>query len=144
MLQCTSLKCQNGTSNERGGDRRALPYAFTQQGIGMLSGILRSQIAIETNIKIMRAFVGMQRYIAASMQVFQRLNSIELQQLENKQWRRETENKIESILDKLEESAHKILPEAVFPTGCVWDAWTYVSDLVRSAKLRIVLIDNFC
>ena len=109
----------------------------------MLSGILRSQVAIDTNIKILRAFVSMQRYIAANMQIFQRLNSIELQQLENKQWRRETENKIESILDKLEESAHKILPEAVFPTGCVWDAWTYVSDLVRSAKLRIVLIDNF-
>ena len=76
-----SLKCHFGTSNERGGDRRALPYAFTQQGIGMLSGLLRSQVAIETNIKIMRAFVGMQRYIAASMQLFQRLNIVELQQL---------------------------------------------------------------
>ncbi len=65
----------------------------------------------------MRAFVGMQRYIAASMQIFQRLNSIELQQLENKQWRKETENKIECILDKLEESAPKLLPEAVFPTN---------------------------
>lgn len=81
-----SLKCHFGTSNERGGDRRALPYAFTQQGIGMLSGLLRSQVAIETNIKIMRAFVGMQRYIAASMQLFQRLNIVELQQLEARQW----------------------------------------------------------
>lgn len=139
----SSLKCQNGTSNERGGDRRALPYAFTQQGIGMLSGILRSPIAIETNIKIMRAFVGMQRYIAASMQIFQRLDNIELQQLENKQWKKETENKIASILEKIEERSPKPLPEAIFPTGCVWDAWTYVSDLVRRAKRRIVLIDNF-
>lgn len=47
-----SLKCHFGTSNKRGGDRRALPYAFTQQGVGMLSGLLRSQVAIETNIKI--------------------------------------------------------------------------------------------
>ena len=130
----TSLKCHFGTSNESGGDRRALPYAFTQQGIGMLSGILRSQIAIETNIKIMRAFVGMQRYIAASMQIFQRLDNIELQQLENKQWKKETENKIASILEKIEERSPKLHPEAIFPTGCVWDAWTYVSDLVRSAK----------
>ena len=113
----TSLKCHFGTSNERGGDRRALPYAFTQQGIGMLSGILRSQIAIETNIKIMRAFVGMQRYIAASMQIFQRLDNIELQQLENKQWKKETENKIASILEKIEERSPKLLPEAIFPTG---------------------------
>ena len=56
-----SLKCHFGTSNKRGGDRRALPYAFTQQGVGMLSGLLRSEIAVETNIKIMRAFVAMRR-----------------------------------------------------------------------------------
>ena len=138
-----SLKCHFGTSNERGGDRRALPYAFTQQGIGMLSGLLRSQVAIETNIKIMRAFVGMQRYIAASMLLFQRLNIVELQQLETQQWMKDTENKIESILDRIEENSPKMLPEQIFPSGCVWDAWTYVSDLVRSAKRRIILIDNF-
>lgn len=46
-------------------------------------------------------------------------------------------------LDKMEENSPKLLPEAIFPTGCVWDAWAYVSDLVRSAKRRIVLIDNF-
>ncbi|MBQ6771704.1 MAG: ORF6N domain-containing protein [Bacteroidales bacterium] len=138
-----SLKCQNGTSNERGGDRRALPYAFTQQGIGMLSGLLRSQVAIETNIKIMRAFVGMQHYIAASMQIFQRLDSIELQQLENKLWREQTENKIEGILEKIEENTPNLLPEQIFPTGCVWNAWAYVSSLIRGAQKRIILIDNF-
>ena len=138
-----SLKCHFGTSNERGGDRRALPYAFTQEGIGMLSGLLRSQVAIDTNIKIMRAFVGMQRYIAASLEIFQRLDRVELQQLENKQWMQTTDNKIEEILEKIEENSPKLLPEQVFPTGCVWDAWTYVSDLVRLAKDRIILIDNF-
>lgn len=138
-----SLKCQNGTSNERGGDHRALPYAFTQQGIGMLSGLLRSQVAIDTNIKIMRAFVGMQRYIAASMEIFQRLDRVELQQLENRQWMQTTDNKINDILDKIEAKSPQLLPEQVFPTGCIWDAWTYVSDLVRNAKDRIILIDNF-
>ncbi len=138
-----SLKCHFGTSNERGGDRRALPYAFTQQGIGMLSGLLRSKVAVETNIMIMRAFVGMQRYIAASMQIFQRLNIVEFQQLETKQWMKDTENKIENILERIVENSPKMLPEQIFPTGCVWDAWAYVSDLVRSAKHRIILIDNF-
>lgn len=138
-----SLKCQNGTSNERGGDHRALPYVFTQQGIGMLSGLLRSQVAIDTNIKIMRAFVGMQRYIAASLEIFQRLDRVELQQLENKQWMQTTNNKINDILNKIEAKSPKLLPEQVFPTGCIWDAWTYVSDLVRTAKDRIILIDNF-
>ncbi len=138
-----SLKCQNGTSNERGGDHRALPYAFTQQGIGMLSGLLRSQVAIDTNIKIMRAFVGMQRYIAASLEIFQRLDRVELQQLESKQWMQTTNNKTNDILNKIEAKSPKLLPEQVFPTGCIWDAWTYVSDLVRTAKDRIILIDNF-
>ncbi|MBR4536521.1 MAG: hypothetical protein IKO62_07710 [Bacteroidales bacterium] len=55
----------------------------------------------------------------------------------------ETDEKIDAILDKMEENSPKLLPEAVFPTGCVWDAWTYVSDLVRSAKQRVILIDNF-
>ena len=138
-----SLKCQNGTSNTRGGDRRALPYAFTQQGIGMLSGILRSDIAIETNIRIMRAFVVMQRYIVSNAQVFQRLDRMELQQLKDRQWMRQTDNKIVAILNKIEEKSTQLLPEQIFQTGCVWDAWAYVSDLVRSAKRRIVLIDNF-
>lgn len=138
-----SLKCHFGTSNERGGDHRALPYAFTQQGIGMLSGLLRSQVAIDTNIKIMRAFVGMQRYIAASLEIFQRLDRVELQQLESKQWMQTTNNKINDILNKIEAKSPKLLPEQVFPTGCIWDAWTYVSDLVRTAKDRIILIDNF-
>ena len=138
-----ALKCQFGTSNEKGGDRRALPYAFTQQGIGMLSGILRSKVAVETNIKIMRAFVGMQRYLDASMPIVQRLNIIELQQLESKQWMKDAENKIENILERIEEISPKQLPEQIFPAGCVWDAWAYVSDLVRIAKSRIILIDNY-
>ena len=138
-----SLKCQNGTSNTKGGDRRALPYAFTQQGIGMLSGLLRSQVAIDTNIRIMRAFVNMRRFIIANMQVIQRLNRVEMQQMENKLWIEKADNKINQILDKMEERSPKLLPEQIFQTGCVWDAWAYVSDLVRSAKKRIVLIDNF-
>ena len=138
-----SLKCQFGTSNKRGGDRRALPYAFTQQGIGMLSGLLRSQVAIETNIRIMRAFVNMRRFLLSNAQIFQRLDNVEQKQLENKMWMEQTDNKINTILAKMEDNSPKLLPEQVFATGCVWDAWTYVSDLVRSAKQRIVLIDNF-
>ena len=56
-----SLKCQNGISNTRGGDRY-LPYVFTEQGVSMLSGLLRSETAIQANILIMRAFVAMRRF----------------------------------------------------------------------------------
>lgn len=97
-----SLKCQNGTSNTRGGDHRALPYAFTQQGIGMLSGLLRSHIAIDTNIRIMRAFVNMRRYLLANSNILQRLDRVEIKQLETKQWMERTDNKISVILDKME------------------------------------------
>ena len=61
--------------------------------------------------------------------------------IENHQ--QETDEKIDLILDRIDKISPKQLPEALFPTGCVWDAWTYVSDLVRSAKSRIILIDNF-
>ena len=131
-----SLKCQNGTSNKRGGDRRALPYAFTQQGVGMLSGLLRSQVAIETNIKIMRAFVAMRHFIVQNAGILMRIAHLERHQIE-------TDEKIDLILDRMDERSPKLLPEQIFQTGCVWDAWSYVSDLVRSAKQRIVLIDNF-
>lgn len=137
-----SLKCQFGISNQRGGDRR-LPHAFTEQGIAMLSGLLRSEIAIQANILIMRAFVAMRRFLTANAQIFQRLDRIEVKQLENSQWQVETDAKIDAILDKIEEKSPTPTAEQIFATGCIWDAWQYVSELVKSAKLRIVLIDNF-
>jgi len=137
-----SLKCQNGISNQRGGDRR-LPYAFTEQGIAMLSGLLRSEVAIQTNIMIMRAFVAMRRFLSANSQIFQRLDRIEIQQIEDKRWKAETEEKIDAILDKIEEQSPSPTAEQIFGTGCIWDAWQYVSELVRSAKSRIILVDNF-
>ena len=117
-----SLKCHFGTSNTWGGDRRALPYAFTQQGIGMLSGLLRSQVAVDTNIRIMRAFVSMRRYLSANAHFFQRLDRVEMQQLENKQWIEQTDDKIDMILDRMDANSPKMLSEQIFATGCVWDA----------------------
>jgi len=121
----------------------SLPYAFTEQGISMLSAVITSQTAIDMSIRIMDAFVGMRRYFSSNANVLQRLDRVEMQQLENKQWMEQTDSKIEQILETIEERTPKLLPEQVFPTGCVWDAWTYISDLVRSARKRIVLIDNF-
>ena len=119
------------------------PYAFTEQGISMLSAVVTSQKAVDTSIRIMDAFVGMRRFMAANAHIFQRLDRVERQQIENKLWMKQTDDKINTILSKMDEQSPKLLPEQIFATGCVWDAWTYVSDLVRSAKQRIVLIDNF-
>lgn len=113
-----------------------LPYAFTEQGIAQLSTVVHSKKAIETSIKIMNAFVAMRRFMVQNLNILMRIAHLERHQIE-------TDEKIDAILDKMEENSPKLLPEAIFPTGCVWDAWTYVSDLVRSAKQRIILIDNF-
>ena len=121
----------------------SFPFAFTEQGISMLSAVVTSQKAVDTSIRIMDAFVGMRRYISANAHIFLRLDRVERQQIENKLWMEQTDDKINAILSKMDEQSPKLLPEQIFATGCVWDAWTYVSDLVRSAKQRIVLIDNF-
>lgn len=130
-----SLKCQNGTSSW-GGDRRALPHAFTEQGVSMLAGLLRSEVAINANIAIMRAFVAMRRFLSANAGMFQRIERLERHQML-------TDQKMEQVLKRMDELAPAITPEQIFATGCVWDAWSYVSQLVRSAKQRIILIDNF-
>lgn len=137
-----ALKCQYGISKQRGGDRR-LPYAFTEQGVAMLSGLLRSEVAIAANIMIMRAFVTMRRFLTMNAQIYQCLDRIEGQQLMDNQWRAETESKIETILDKLEEKTPSPTAEQIFATGCIWDAWQFVSELIRGAKVRIILIDNY-
>ena len=130
-----SLKCQNGISNQRGGDRRALPYAFTEQGVSMLSGILRGSKAIEVNIVIMRAFVAMRRFLTANAQVFQRLDRIEYKQLE-------TDHKFEQVFAKLEEK--DLAPnQGIFFDGQIYDAYEFICGLIKSAKKRIVLIDNY-
>ena len=112
------------------------PYAFTVYGVSMLPSILTSKKAVDTSIRIIDAFVAMRRFLIQNANILTRIAHLEKHQIE-------TDEKIDTILDKMEENSPKLLPEAIFPTGCVWDAWTYVSDLVRSAKQRIVLIDNF-
>ena len=128
------LKSQIATSSW--GGTRKLPYAFTRNGIAMLSSVLRSDTAVEVNIRIMRAFTMIPQLVNHNTQIIERIFNIE-------QHQQETDKTIKVILDRIEDVSPKLLPEQVFPTGCVWDAWTYISDLIRSARQRIVLIDNY-
>ena len=114
----------------------SLPYAYTEQGIGQLSTVVHSKIAIKRSIMIMNAFVAMRRFMAQNAGLLMRIAHLERHQIE-------TDEKIDKILDRMDKQSPKLLPEQIFATGCVWDAWSYVSDLVRSAKQRIVLVDNF-
>ena len=123
-------------NTQRGQNLKYLPYAFTRNGIAMLSSVLRSDTAVEVNIRIMRAFTMIPQLVNHNTQIIERIFNIE-------QHQQETDKTIKVILDRIEGISPKFLPEQVFPTGCVWDAWTFISDLVRSAQQRIVLIDNY-
>ena len=118
------------------GGTRKLPYVFTRNGIGMLSSVLRSETAVKVNIRIMRAFTAIPEIVNNNVLMMQRILNIEQHQTE-------TDAKVSQIITTIEKRLPQQQPEQIFATGCVWDAWTYVSDLVRSAKQRIVLIDNF-
>ena len=130
----SNLKSQFATSSWGGVRKR--PYAFTRNGIAMLSSVLRSETAVDVNIRIMRAFTSIPQIVNNNALMMQRILNVEMHQIE-------TDEKVNQILKTIEANSPKLLNEKIFATGCVWDAWAYVSDLVRSAKQRIVLIDNF-
>ena len=135
------LRSQIVISNGRGGNRYST-YAFTEQGVAMLSSVLRSQTAIEVNIQIMRAFVSMRHFMVNNASVFNRLETMEYHQLEMQQHQQETDKRIDEVFRRLDEGNAKP-KQGVFYNGQVYDAYTFVSDLIKSAKKRIVLIDNY-
>ena len=117
-------------------------YAFTEQGVAMLSTVLRSGTAIRVSIRIMDAFVAMRRFMVTNAEVFQRLSTMEYHQLEMQQHQQETDKRIDEVFRRLDEGNAKP-KQGVFYNGQVYDAYTFVSDLIKSAKRRIILIDNY-
>ena len=124
------------------GGTRKLPYAFTENGIAMLSSVLRSPIAIATNIQIMRAFTAMRRFIAANAQVFQRLEVIEHTQLSLAAHQEEADKKFEEIFRRLDDGS-VTQKQGIFYDGQIFDAYVFITERVREAKKRIALIDNY-
>ncbi len=132
---------QNATSNSIIMGARKLPYAFTENGIAMLSGLLNSQIAIRVNIQIMRAFVAMRHTLISSHQLFNRIENIEHNQLIMVAWKDKTDSQIETLFQAL--SKDDIPTEGVFHNGKIFDAYKFATDLIKSAKKSLVLIDNY-
>ena len=122
-------------SKENRGGRRKMPFVFTEQGVSMLAGILKSDIAIEISIRIINAFVQMRKFISTNAGIFQRLDKVEQKQLE-------ADNKIDAILNAIQE--RNIKPrQGIFYAGQIFDAYTLIADIIRSAKKLIILIDNY-
>ena len=142
-----NLKSQIATSSW--GGVRKLPYAFTEQGVAMLSGVLKSSTAVEANIRIMRAFVSMRHFMVNNAAVFQRLETIEFNQLESNKVQAKIlahqevqDHRIDEIFRRLDEGMYKP-KQGIFFDNQIYDAYSFVSELVKSAKQRIILIDNY-
>ena len=138
--QEVSLKSQIVTPSH--GGVRYLPYAFTENGIAMLSSVLRSPIAIQVNIRIMRAFTAMRQFIASNAQIFQRLDVMEQNQLALAAHQVETDHKLEEVFRRLD-SGNVQPHQGIFYDGQIFDAYTFINDRIREATTRIILIDNF-
>ena len=131
----SSLVSQNAIPSLKHGGRRYLPYVFTEQGVSMLSGVLKSKTAIEMSIQIINSFVQMRTFISHNAGIFQRLDS-----LEHKQYL--TERKLDTVLNAIEDKTIKP-KQGIFFDGQIFDAYVFVADLIKSAKTSLVLIDNY-
>lgn len=129
-----SLRSQSVTSNKRGG-RRYLPYAFTEQGVAMLSAVLRSDIAVKVSIQILNAFIAMRKQLHSNQLLLNRLDRIELKQLE-------ADQKFEQIFSALERKNPDPV-QGIFYDGQVFDAYQFIADLIRKADQSIILLDNY-
>ena len=121
------------SNNDKKGLRRP-PVVFTEQGIAMLSAILKSKTAVAVSIQIINAFVEMRKLISINNGLFQRMESIERKQFE-------TDKKFEKVFQALE--ANIVPKQGIFFDGEVFDAYALASKIIKTAKNNIILIDNF-
>ena len=130
-----NLRSQFVTSSLNYGGRRYLPYVFTEHGIAMLSAVLRSGTAVKVSIEIMNAFVEMRKMLVGNAALFHRVYNLEMKQLQ-------ADQKFEEIF-KVMESEKLHSEKGVFYNGQIFDAYAFVSDIIRIAKKSIILIDNY-
>jgi hypothetical protein len=140
LLTRTHYECRNGIRSQpvtlkRGQHRKYLPYVFTEQGVAMLSTVLRSATAVSVSIQVMSAFVAMRRLMADNALIEQRLMRVERRQTD-------ADGKFEQLFKALE-SRQPGPEKGLFFDGQVFDAWEFVSGLIRKAEQSIILIDNY-
>ena len=129
----TSKKEKNILTSSRGG-RRYLPYVFTEQGVAMLAGILKSDIAVNISIKIIKAFISMRKFLIQNGQVFERLSILEYKQLEN-------EKNFDKVFNMLQQEDN--VKQKIFFKGQIWDSYSLIIDIIKKANKKIVIIDNY-
>ena len=120
----------------------AMPYAFTEQGVAMLSSVLKSPTAVEVNIQIMRAFVAMRHFLQNNAQVFSEINTIKKQLLDTNVHQKETDKKVEELFDLIDKYNVKDT-QGIFFQGQIFDAYAKFESFIAQAKQEIILIDNY-
>lgn len=133
-LEWQNLRFQSGTSNEGRGGRRYLPSVFTEQGIAMLSAVLHTETAVNVSVQIMKAFVVMRKSFIQLHGLLNRMEGIELKQLN-------TDKKIEQIFEGLNKDIDPT--QGIFFEGQLFDAYVFVISLIKKAKSSIILLDNY-
>ncbi|MBO7606986.1 MAG: ORF6N domain-containing protein [Paludibacteraceae bacterium] len=132
--QFVTLK-KNDTDNLRGKHSKYLSYAFTEQGVAMLSSVLRSPTAVQVSVKIMDAFVAMRRFLMSNAQIFQRLDSLEIHRIES-------DKRIDELFTRMDR--YKIDDtQGIFFQGQIFDAYAKFQSFIAQAQKEIVLIDNY-
>lgn len=114
--------------------KKYLPYVFTEQGIAMLSGLLKNEIAIQVSINIMDAFVEMRKFILINGQVFNRLTSVENKLLEY-------DKKFDEVFNQLQLKEN--IKQRIFFNGQIYDAYSLIIDIIKKANKKILIIDNY-
>lgn len=133
------LRSQFATASVKEKSKRnksKLPYVFTEQGVAMLSCLLRNKVAVQVSINIMNAFVEMRKFISVNGQVFERLTNIEYKLLEH-------DSKFNQVFDELQKNKEEEFKQKVFFKGQIYDAYEVIIDLIKSAESKIILIDNY-
>ena len=125
---------KNETRKHRG--KKYIPYVFTEQGIAMLSGLLRNEIAVQVSINIMNAFVEMRKFISLNGQIFERLTNVEYKLLEH-------DNKFNQVFNELQNNKEQEFKQKIFFKGQIYDAYELIIDIIKTAKTKIVIIDDY-
>ena len=132
------LRSQIGTSktkeNITRGGRRYLPYVFTEQGIAMLAGVLKNEIAVKVSINIIKSFIEMRKFIYENGQIFERLTNVEYKLLEHNK-------KFDEIFNKLQQEEN--IKQRIFFDGQIYDAYSLIIYIIKKANNKLLIIDNY-
>ena len=136
-----TLRFQSGTSKQNSkikeelrGGRRYLPYVFTEQGIAMLAGVLKNDIAIKVSINIIKSFIEMRKFVSLNGQVFERLTRMEYKLLEY-------DRKFDKVFNQLQ--LEENTKQRIFFDGQIYDAYSLIIDIIKKANEKILIIDNY-